>query len=166
MRSTSREAYETIKENGLLSKRRFEVYDYVFKNGPCYARQVHKALSNLGANSSSFIARFSELRDVGVFAEVGKTIDPETNMSVILWDVTKNLPKDFVKPLSELQIIKQQHKMYKNLLVEIFKQYKSIGTQYRSEFTEIEVFGSGVESCDELERCLPTSKGHWRHARF
>jgi hypothetical protein len=102
-RQTSIEAYNKIKENGLLSQRRFEVYDYVFGNGPTTARGAVKALSKkrgeqVAISFSSYAARFSELRDVGVLAEVGTTIDKDTGCEVILWDVTDRLPIKLDKP--------------------------------------------------------------------
>lgn len=102
-RQTSIEAYREIKENGLLSKRRWQVYDYLFHNGPATARQAVLAISNeFGNNVSiafgSLATRFCELRRSGVIEEVGTIIDKETKHEVILWDVTKNLPKKIVKP--------------------------------------------------------------------
>ena len=96
-RRTSIDAYNTIKENGLLSQRRLQVYEFVFKNGPCTARQATKAMIRQGLNSGSVSTRFSELRNVGVLEEVGETTDEETNQTVILWDVTDNLPIKFEK---------------------------------------------------------------------
>lgn len=97
-RKTSIEAYNKIKENGLLSKRRFQVYEYLYKNGPCIARQIHKDLAVFGTNVSGYMGRLSELRDAGVVAEVGKVVDKETGHKVLLWDVTKNLPVKLEKP--------------------------------------------------------------------
>lgn len=95
VRRTSVETYRKIEADGLLSHRRLQVYQYVFEHGPCSARQCHVALARHGSNSSSFISRFSELREIGVLAEVGETVDPETEQRVILWDVTENLPASF-----------------------------------------------------------------------
>jgi hypothetical protein len=92
MRNTSIEAYIKIKENGLLSKRRLQVYEFMFEHGPCTGRSMHKALSKQGTNSSTFISRISELVDLDVMAEVGQVFDEETNNTVKLWDVTPNLP--------------------------------------------------------------------------
>ncbi len=99
VRETSIAAFNAIKENGLLSKRRFQVYDFVFHNGPVTARQVTKALLRQGENSGNFATRLSELRTAGVVREVGKVLDPETGMSVLSWDVTAKLPVKFDKPV-------------------------------------------------------------------
>jgi len=98
-RRTSRDAYYSIKENGLLSKRRFEVYEYVYLNGPCTAREAYKDLcKGSQINPSSYLSRFSELRDLGVLEEVGERFDSETKQTVILWDVTDAMPSKVKKP--------------------------------------------------------------------
>jgi len=104
-RQTSIVAYREIEKNGLLSQRRAEVYRWVFHNGPTTARRAYKSLTKGKAiNPSSYLSRFSELRDVGVFEEIGHEIDAETNQTVIVWDVTKNLPKKITK--TKLQMLR------------------------------------------------------------
>jgi hypothetical protein len=93
IRETSIEAYKKIKEDGLLSRRRWQVYDFVFYNGPCTSREAYKKLcKGNDINPSSYLSRFSELRDAGVLSEIGKKFDHETGNTVILWDVTSKLP--------------------------------------------------------------------------
>lgn len=98
IRSTSVETYRRIRDDGLLSKKRMEVYDVLFRHGPLTATQVaqkmpgHKSQS-VGANVH---ARLGELRATGCVAEVGETECPVTGNRVLLWDVTKDLP---VKPV-------------------------------------------------------------------
>jgi len=97
MRKTSLMAYNTIKDNGLLSLRRFEVYDDVFYNGPTTCRQTVKRIAgrkgaSVSITYSSYSSRFSELERSGVIEEVGKVIDAETGHLVISWDVTGRLP--------------------------------------------------------------------------
>lgn len=118
IRETRVEAYHQILNNGLLSKRRWEVYEYLYRAGPCYARQIHKALSVQGTNSSSFVSRLSELREAGVVKEVGKVLDEETGMSVILWDVTKELP---VKTQRK-ETISQKYNKLRKVMTEVYKQ--------------------------------------------
>lgn len=91
-RDTSIEAYHIIQENGLLKKLKWQVYDYVYHNGPCTGKQVDMALSSPTQNSGVFSTRLSELRDMGVMEEVGKIKCHITGHSVILWDVTSSLP--------------------------------------------------------------------------
>lgn len=95
-RQTSIEAYNTIKENGLLSKRRWEVYQTLYEHGPL--SQVETSFSLRGKLDWGINPRFSELKKMGLIIEVGKTIDPRTGQTVLLWDVTSNLPKKFEKP--------------------------------------------------------------------
>lgn len=96
-RKTSIEAYKQIRDSGLLSERRFEVYDVVFRHGPLTANEAFKILydNDMGAKNaaSNSAARFSELRDVGVLYEVGERKCGVTGMKVIVWDVTDQLPK-------------------------------------------------------------------------
>ena len=102
-RQTSIEAYKQIRESGLLSRRKFEVYEYVFHHGPVTARQAVKELCKIRGEGvaiafGSYATRFSELRNHGVLQEVGETVDLETKQTVILWDVTRELPRKPKKP--------------------------------------------------------------------
>lgn len=108
VRETSLEAYNYIKESGILSKRRMEVYEYLFHNGPATAQQVYRALSNM-ANPSSYLGRLCELRRMGAVQELDKVICKYTGRNVILWDVTKDKP---VVPPKE----KSLKKRYQELL--------------------------------------------------
>lgn len=107
VRETSIEAYNQIKAEGLLSERRFQVYQILFKYGPISSGQMveiakkHKKLCHTG----SFQGRLSELRDIGVVAEVKKGPCPITGRNVIFWDVTKRLPIKLKRPETKDQII-------------------------------------------------------------
>jgi len=92
VRYTSAQTYYDIKANGLLSKLRFEVYEWLFHNGPATAKQVVNALTKGSESSSTYNSRLSELRDQGVVTEVGITTCKESHQEVILWDVNSNLP--------------------------------------------------------------------------
>lgn len=102
VRRTSIEAYNAIRDQGLLSKRRWEVYDILFKNGPLTANEAFYKLyqGKLGPvnAASNSAARFSELRDRGVIYEVRERTCRITGMTVIEWDVTDKLPLRFEKP--------------------------------------------------------------------
>lgn len=101
-RQTSIEAYTTIRDSGLLSQRRWEIYDIVFRFGPMTANEAFAKLykDNLGPHNaaSNSAARFSELRDRGVIYEVQTRICKITGMTVIEWDVTDRLPLKLDKP--------------------------------------------------------------------
>lgn len=111
-RKTSIEAYNTIKQNGLLSQRRFEVYDFVFHNGPVTAKQVWKTI-NPNVATGGITTRLSELRDLGLIDEVGLRIDETTGMNVTLWDVTGKLPiKPEKKKKKEVFTVCKAHRMF------------------------------------------------------
>jgi len=95
VRETSIECYNEIKSNGLLTKRRFEVYEAIYNSAPCTASEVFKA-NNLETNQSG---RFTELRNLGVIYEVRTRKCNITNRTAIEWDLTDRLPK-MVKPNS------------------------------------------------------------------
>ena len=94
-RRTSLETYKKIKENGLLSKRRWQVYDILFQYGPITANELCRiALTKYPeANQTSFNARLSELSRMGVIYEVGEQTDRVRGNRSILWDVTDTMPK-------------------------------------------------------------------------
>ncbi len=98
VRQTSIQTYHKIMDDGLLSLRRGEVYEVLFRIGPATASEVFneylktygKRISTNGSGS-----RLSELRDCGVVQELGTKACSITGHNVILWDVTDQLP---VKP--------------------------------------------------------------------
>jgi hypothetical protein len=94
MRNTSLDAYERIKAEGLLSRRRFEVYEIVTLHGPVTAhRMVKFARSKYPeANQTGFNARLSELEEMGCITTVGEEINPVSGKSNLLWAVTGKLP--------------------------------------------------------------------------
>lgn len=96
-RDTSIEAFNKIRDNGLLSKRRMQVYEYLFEHGPCTAKQVTGNLRQGLQDSGGYNTRLSELRRMGVVKEVDKIVCPESGQKVILWDVTSNMPTEIHK---------------------------------------------------------------------
>lgn len=105
IRDTSIEAYNTIKANGLLSERRFEVYEALYFFGPMTQTQVSARIKH--ALAHSITPRFAELKHMGVIIEVGEVICETTGMNVILWDVTKNLPTPLDKKRPKIEIEKE-----------------------------------------------------------
>tara|TARA_R110001599_G_scaffold93854_1_gene244508 strand:- start:326 stop:736 length:411 start_codon:yes stop_codon:yes gene_type:complete len=87
-RQTSIDCYNQIKQEGLLSKRRLQVYESIYNSAPCTASEVFKD-KNLKTNQSG---RFTELRDLGVIYEKGERLCSITGMNVIEWDLTDRLP--------------------------------------------------------------------------
>jgi hypothetical protein len=88
-RQTSIDCFNKIKENGLLSKRRLEVYEAIFKNAPC---TTNEALRDINSGSHGVGSRTSELRDLGVIYEKRQRKCSITGMNVIEWDLTDKLP--------------------------------------------------------------------------
>lgn len=99
-RRTSVAAFDEIKESGLLSERRFQVYEALFNHGPCTANELRKYLSTSMPNNINLniVTRLGELRDMGVAYEVRERPCRMTGMTVIEWDVTERLPRKLVKP--------------------------------------------------------------------
>ncbi len=91
----SAQAYETIKANGLLSKRRFEVYDILHRKGPLTAHEIVDIAREFypKTNQTSFNARLSELEDAGVVDQVGEKVNPISGMRNTLWAANGNLPR-------------------------------------------------------------------------
>lgn len=109
MRITSLAAYNSIKERKLLSAKRFEVYECLYQHGPLTAHEIvalgRKA--NPLANQTSWNARLSELESLGVVRTVGEKLNPVSNVTNLLWDVTDKLPTKFVRTETLAQKVKR-----------------------------------------------------------
>lgn len=109
LRSTSLAAYNFIKENGLLSKKKWEIYDELFASK---GNLTHGELSMLIESKyetvyngkprkfyrNNIVTRLGELRDLGVIAETGKRKCENSGRLCITWDVTDRLPIKLDKP--------------------------------------------------------------------
>jgi len=104
-RRTSVAAYTKIKDQGLLSTRRFQAYEALYHHGPLTAAECWKKCP--GAQIDSIRPRMAELRDLGVIVEVGEKECSVTGMRAILWDVTEALPKKLDKKPSTTAEIKR-----------------------------------------------------------
>ena len=94
-RQTSIDCYNQIKAEGLLSNRRFEVYEAIFKNAPCTGAEAVMGIINSKNVYSQSRARFTELRNMGVIYEKGIKKCSITGRKVIEYDLTDKLP---IKP--------------------------------------------------------------------
>lgn len=93
-RHTSSDVYHQIKEEGLLSKMRFQVYEALQKmSGPATAREIF-ATMNVDKMEPT---RLTELRNWGVIKESGTRECKITGRIVIQWEITGNLPTEPVK---------------------------------------------------------------------
>ena len=91
-RQTSIDCYRKIKEQGLLSKKRFEVYQAILKKSPCTSGEAFAIMTTKENQISQSRARFTELRELGVIYEVRNRKCTITGMNVIEWDLTDRLP--------------------------------------------------------------------------
>lgn len=97
IRNTSREAYEKIKANGLLSERRMQVYDVLYVHGPLTQNETWKLVQekyNPEISKQSINPRFAEMELRTVVEVVGSKCCSVTKQKCLLWDVTPNLPAD------------------------------------------------------------------------
>tara|TARA_R110001592_G_scaffold90443_2_gene265865 strand:- start:3949 stop:4371 length:423 start_codon:yes stop_codon:yes gene_type:complete len=92
IRQTSIDCYKKIKEQGLLSKKRFEVYQAILKKSPCTSGEAFAIMTTKENQISQSRARFTELRELGVIYEVRNRKCTITGMNVIEWDLTDRLP--------------------------------------------------------------------------
>jgi hypothetical protein len=102
VRRTSIDAYRTIRDNGLLSARRWEAYDILYRYGPMTSNEIFER-AKLHGNPNyrhNTNARMTELRDRGVAVEVGTKKCSVTGHNVILWDVTEALPRKPTRSVS------------------------------------------------------------------
>ena len=94
IRQTSIECFNKIKQEGLLSKRRLEVYEALYTSAPCTSSEaIRNAKTTFGVFGVS--SRFTELRDLGVIYEKGEKQCTITGRNVIEWDLTDRLPVNF-----------------------------------------------------------------------
>lgn len=104
VRQTSIDCYNQIKAEGLLSKLRLKVYNWLYENGPATASEITTGLADGSQNHGCFTTRLSELRNQGVVKECGLVISKTTGRKVIEWDVTDQLPVKPVKTKSAKEL--------------------------------------------------------------
>ena len=128
IRQTSIDVYRQIKAEGLLSKRRLEVFKAIVCTAPCTSAE---ALQSIHTGSHGIGSRFSELRELGVIKEIGVRKCTVTNRNVIEWDLTDNLP--------EGKIAKKGSKKPKNFKASIDYIIKNMLSNGEMFVTEIEL---------------------------
>lgn len=92
IRQTSIDCYHQIKAEGLLTKRRLEVYEAIYNSAPCTSAEAMRGRINSTNVLSQSRARFTELRELGVIYEKGEKKCSVTGRKAILWDLTDKLP--------------------------------------------------------------------------
>ena len=123
IRQTSIDCYNKIKSEGLLSKRRLEVYEALLSTAPCTSSEaIRNAKTTFGVFGVS--SRFTELRDLGVIYEKDVRPCKVTGRNVIEWDLTDRLP---VNIKSSNKTKQQKKNLALNSLRELYKN-KDIST--------------------------------------
>lgn len=97
IRRTSTESYNKIRNDGLLSRRRFEVYEALLQFGPCTANELFREMkyNNLVGTKNqqtNLTPRLGELRDLGVVIENRERECSVTGRTVIEWMVVDKIP--------------------------------------------------------------------------
>jgi hypothetical protein len=116
-RKTSIDCYHQIKDEGLLSKRRLQVYEALYKKAPCTSLEAMKSVLNSNNTFSQSRARVTELRELGVIYEKGVKKCSVSGRTAIEWDLTDNIPIGKKAPLTK----KQKINLVLNSLRELYK---------------------------------------------
>jgi hypothetical protein len=130
-RQTSIDCYNLIKAQGLLSKRRLEVYEAILKNAPCSSSEAMISKLNSTNVLSQSRARFTELRELGVIYEKGEKKCTITGKNVIEWDLTDKLPintKTSISPKKQKinDALDALRELYKNKNTSTIVEFKNV----------------------------------------
>jgi len=91
-RQTSIDVYHQIVEEGLLSPKRFAVYDSLFGKGPLTQMECCRQINDPYTQDRTFMPRFAELKRMEAIVEVGVRDCKITGRNVYIWDVTDKRP--------------------------------------------------------------------------
>lgn len=116
-RKTSIDAYNKIKNNGLLGRLQFSVYSKLYESGPLTANELRTAYNHDG-NSGVYTTRLSELERRGCVYVVERRKCKITGNMALSWDVTDGLPVKITKRPTRKQKIKQILLDLRNLYAE------------------------------------------------
>ena len=133
-RQTSIDCYNQIKNEGLLSKMRFKVYEAILNNAPCTSGEAFATMTTKENQISQSRARFTELREMGVIYEVQNRKCTITGMNVIEWDLTDRLPINIKKSNktkkhrlnNALNLLRELYKNKNNSTVEDWKEVANL----------------------------------------
>lgn len=126
MRKTSLDAYYEIKKSGLLSERRFQVYEIIVKRGPITQSEL---TSMFPGRDNSMRPRFAELEVLGVIRSIGTRTCRITGRNVHEWAATSGLPeKSKMEELKAIARLALKHKRsYEKFVAKYIKLKKEIG---------------------------------------
>lgn len=112
VRSTSLEAYRAIRDSGKLATAQWEVYEFMYDNGPLTAAEAVEKMRASGIIRKVWFgqtrARFTELHDMGLLESVGERKCSVTGFTAMVMDVTalaypRKLKKSDWKKLGEFR---------------------------------------------------------------
>lgn len=150
-RSTSIEVYHQIEAEGLLSKRRFEVYSCLYEHGPLTQREVTDRISNKYAAERSYTPRFAELESMAVIKPIGERLCSITGRQVLVWDVTNKLPKKIIT-----ESLPTKRELIEALCLQLEKMCKHLdkqGTSVPDRWHEWNQFSRNIiEQCNKHRR--------------
>lgn len=132
VRNISIQVYRQIELEGLLSKRRWTVYNALYKYGPCTANELyHHMLKDGSVNTrnqqANLTPRLGELRELGCVYEHSETLCPITGRMVIVWEVTTRLPGTLEKRESRYKRQNRRIRELESLVVELRDQLSKWG---------------------------------------
>mgnify|MGYP003660184696 FL=1 len=133
-RQTSIDCYNEIKEQGLLSNMRFEVYSALLSIGkPSTTREVYETMNVLKQEAT----RFTELRNLGVIYEVQNRKCTITGRTSIEWGLTDRLPVDFkssnkTKQQKKNAALNSLRELYKNKDISTDEDWKIVADLIKS----------------------------------
>lgn len=124
MRQTSIEAYNYVKENGILARFQFQVYETVYLNDGITQNECHRIMEDTykrRINKPSVTPNFARLKEMLLIEEIGERDCRVTGRNCLIYSITGNRPfivkKD--KPKSKDQQIKELREEIEALKVKI-----------------------------------------------
>lgn len=105
MRQTSIEVYNQIRESGILSTRKMQVYSTLFEYGPLTQAELCNLLPEV--SERSLTPRFAELLSMGAIQDAIERECRITGRNVIAWDVTSKFPTPLPKRINPAKVKKE-----------------------------------------------------------
>lgn len=92
--STSRRAYEHMRDTGMLSQRRLEICDVLSTQRPLTAGQIGEWLRR---NRNNIATRLSELEHMGAVEKIQEVICPVSGNQCWAWQLTGRQPRKYYR---------------------------------------------------------------------
>lgn len=100
-RQTSIKAFREIRDSGLLSLRRWQVYRTLYRCGPATASEVYFKMGMNKQLQASIQSRLLELKVMDCVEEVGKRACTHTGKTCIVYDINGKIPIPYKRPPTE-----------------------------------------------------------------